>query len=60
MPLQRSGKETLCGSQIAPLAEQELDGVTNTVNGSIEICPLTWDFDLSLIHVPFASDGSLV
>jgi len=37
-------------------AEPEFDGVTNAVDGPIEIHTLT---AISLVHLPFAANGSL-
>jgi hypothetical protein len=59
MPLQRSGQETLGGSQIAPSAEPKLDRVTVAVDGAVEIFPLASDFDVSLVNVPPSTDRSV-
>jgi hypothetical protein len=59
VPLQRSGEEALCGSQIAPLAEPELDRVPVAVDGAIEIHPSPAHLDIRLIDMPVPADGSL-
>ena len=59
MPLKGLAQEPLGSSQIAPLAEPELDGVPDAIDSSIEIFPLASNFDVSLVNVPLGSDGSL-
>jgi hypothetical protein len=58
MMLEGLAQKSFGRSQVAPLAEPELNGVTVAVDGSIEIFPLASDFDGSLIHVPFPADAS--
>jgi hypothetical protein len=59
MPLERLAQNPLGRSQIAPLAEPELDRVAIAVDRPVEIPPRPADLDVSFVDVPFASDGSL-
>ncbi len=49
-------QEAFGGWQVTVLAEPELDGVTDTVYGSMEIHPLATNLDIGLIHMPYV-DG---
>jgi hypothetical protein len=59
VPLERLAQEPLGRSQIAPLAEPELNRVAVAVDSPIEIPLMATDLDIGLIDVPLASDGSL-
>lgn len=59
MPLQRLAQEPLGSCQVAPLTEPELDGVAVAVDSTVEIPPLGSDFNVGLVDVLLASDGSL-
>ena len=59
MPLECLAQKLLGGSKIAPLTEPEVDGVTITVDGSVEIFPLAADFEVCFVSVLLGSDGSL-
>ena len=59
MPLECSREELFGGSEIAPFAEPELDGVADIVDGPVKIQPSTTNFDVRLIDVPFSADGPL-
>jgi len=37
----------------------ELNRITAAVDGSVQIHPLTPDFDIGLVDVPLAGDGAL-
>jgi acyl-CoA reductase-like NAD-dependent aldehyde dehydrogenase len=51
--------EALCSRQVTVFAEEELDRVTHTVDGTVEIHPLAAHLDVSFVDVPLASDGTL-
>ncbi len=57
--LESPAQETLGSSEVAPLAEPELDRVTITVDGPIQIFPLSSDFDVRFIDVPLPGNSSL-
>jgi hypothetical protein len=58
MTLQRLAKEAFGRQQITVLAEEKLDGVAETVDGSIQIHPATPDFvEVSCMCHFFASDA---
>src|SRR5688500_8191000 len=59
MPFEGSAQEPFGGRKIAPLAEPELDRVAMAVNCSVKIRPTPADFDICLVDVPLAGDGSL-
>jgi hypothetical protein len=46
-------------SEVAPLAEPELDRITIAVNCVVEISPLASDIDVSFVDMPLVSDRSL-
>lgn len=41
------------------LAEPEFDRVADTVDGAVEIHPLTANLDVGFVEMPFAGDGTL-
>ena len=47
-------------SQIAALAEPELNCVSMTIGCAIEISPPSTDFKVSFIDLPFLADGPSV
>jgi hypothetical protein len=55
----RLAQNPLGSSQIAPLAEPELDRVAAAVDRAVEIRPTPADLDVSFVDVPLASDHSL-
>jgi hypothetical protein len=59
MPVERLAQEPFGGSQIAPFAGPELDGVAVAVDSPMEIRPASTDLAVSFIHVPFAGDRAL-
>ena len=59
MPLESLAQKPFRGSQIAPLAEPELDRVAVGVDGSVKIHPPPAHLDIRLIDMRFAADGTL-
>jgi hypothetical protein len=59
MPLKGSAQEPLGGSQIALLAEPELDRVAVAVDYAIQVHPSTTDFGVSFVHMPLPANGPL-
>lgn len=59
MPFEGLAQEPFGGSQVAALAEPELDGVAVAVDGEVEIRPPPTHLDIRHIHMPFPADGSL-
>jgi hypothetical protein len=57
--LQCLAQEALSGREIAPFAEPELDRIAVAVDGTVQIPPVTTNFDVGLINVPLARDRSL-
>jgi hypothetical protein len=47
------------GSQIARLAEPELDRVAVAVDGSVEIRPASSNLDVCFIDIPFSANCTL-
>jgi hypothetical protein len=60
MALESLAQKLLDDRQIAPFAEPELDCIAVVVNSAIQIRPLTSNFDIGLVNVPFPADRSLV
>jgi hypothetical protein len=56
MLFRRPGKEPLSGDHITPFAQKKIDGVALSVDGAIEVHPLTTDLDISLIYAPGVAD----
>jgi len=54
-PLQNSGQKALGRDEVAPFSEPELNRVTMTVNGSVEIHPSPADFVVGFVDVRIAS-----
>ena len=54
MTRQSPTQKELCCRQITVLAEPELNCVTDTIEGVIEIHPATADLDVGLVHMPFS------
>jgi hypothetical protein len=46
-------------SEVAPLAEPELDRITNAVNRAVKISPLPTNLYVGFVDVPLGSDSSL-
>lgn len=59
MPLEGLSQKSFRRSQIAPLAEPEIDGVAVAIDGTVEIAPLAPYFDICLVNMPLGGDGSL-
>jgi hypothetical protein len=59
MPLECFAQELLGGSQIASLAEPELDRIPVAVNRAIQIPPLATDPDIGFVDMPPAGDRAL-
>lgn len=53
MARQGLAQKALCRRQIAMLTEPELNGVTDAVDGAIEIHPFAADLDIGFIRMPF-------
>jgi hypothetical protein len=58
MPLERFAQKPFGSSEIAPLAEPELNRVAVAVDRPVKVHPATSDLDVSFIHVPFPADAS--
>ena len=56
MARQRFCEEALCRRQVTVLAEPELNGVADSVDGAIEIHPSTADLDVSFVDLPPSAD----
>jgi len=52
MSLQRPFKKAFGGFSIALGTEHKVQGLALRIHGSVEICPLPFDFHVSLIHFP--------
>ena len=57
--LERLAQEPFGRTEVALLAESELDCVAITVDGPIKARSTPADFDICLVDVPLAGDGSL-
>ena len=60
MTLKRFAQEAFGSHQVTVFAGAELHRVTGTVDGPVEIHPLTADLDIGLVQVSLAGDASLV
>jgi len=58
-PFQRSGEEAFRGSEIAPLAESELDRIAFAVSHAVQIHLPALDFDVGIVDMPFLADRPL-
>jgi hypothetical protein len=52
----RPGKEPLGGCDIPPSAQEKIDGAARFIDGAIEVHPLAFDLEVSLIHAPRVAD----
>ena len=52
MLFSRPGKELLGGCDVTPFAQEKVDGAALLIDGAIEVDPLAFDLDVSLIHTP--------
>src|ERR1700738_5480663 len=52
MLFRRMGKEPLGGDHITPFAQEKIDGVALFIHGAVEVNPLAFDLEVSLIHAP--------
>lgn len=59
MTCQCFSEEPLGRRHIALLAELELDCVPDTVDGAVEIHPLSADLDISLVDMPFPRHATI-
>ena len=56
MLFSRPGKEPLGGCNVTPFAQEKIDGSTLFIDGAIEVDPLTFDLEVSLVHAPRVAD----
>jgi hypothetical protein len=56
MLLRCPGKEPLSRSHITPSAQEEVDRAARFIDGAIQVDPLTFDLDVSLIHASRVAD----
>ena len=52
MLLRCFGKEPLSGCNLTPFAQEKVDGSTLLIDGAMEVDPLAFDLEVSLIHAP--------
>lgn len=52
-------EETPCRDEVSVLAEEELDRVTDTVDGAVKVHPLATDLDVRFVDMPFAGHAPL-
>ena len=52
MLFRRPGKEPLSGGHITPFAQEKVDGAARFIHGAIEVDPLAFDLEVSLINAP--------
>src|SRR5580700_8937721 len=52
MLLRCPGKETLSRSHITPSAQKEVDRAARFIDGSVQVDPLAFHLDISLVHAP--------
>jgi hypothetical protein len=48
------------GLFVAVGSEQEVDGLTLLVDGTVQVCPLDLDFDIRFIHAPARADQAFL
>ena len=58
MTVERLVEKPLGRGQVPVLAEEEFDRIANAVDGSVEVHPFASNFDVCLVHMPFAGHGS--
>ena len=56
MLLRCFGKEPLSGCNVAPFAQEKVDGSTLLIDGAIQVDPLAFDLEVSLIRAPGVAD----
>src|SRR5580692_12346323 len=54
------GKEPLSRRHITPSAQEEVDGAARFIHGAIQVDPLAFDLEVSLIHAPRVADWPCV
>ena len=59
MTPQRLAQEAFGRRQITTLAEPELDGIADAVDGAIEIHPAAANLDIGFVDMPPSADGTL-
>src|SRR5271165_278393 len=52
----RPGKEPLDGPDVPPSAQEKIDGAARFIYGAIEVDPLAFDLEVSLIDAPRVAD----
>ena len=52
MLLRRPGKEPLGGGHITPSAQEEVDRAARFIDGPVQVDPLAFHLDISLVHAP--------
>src|ERR1700719_3132001 len=52
MLLRCPGKETLSRSHITPSAQKEVDRAARFIDGSVQVAPLAFHLDISVVHAP--------
>jgi len=56
MLFRRPGKEPLSGGHISPFAQEKVDGSTRFIDGPVQVNPLAFHLDISLIYAPGIAD----
>src|SRR5277367_3460951 len=56
MLFSRPGKEPLGGCNVTPFAQEKVDGAPLFIYGAIQVDPLAFDLEVSLIHAPRVAD----
>jgi hypothetical protein len=56
MLLRRCGKEPLGGCDMPPSAQEKIDGAARFIDAAIQVDPLGFDLEVSLIHAPRVTD----
>jgi hypothetical protein len=59
MPIEHLAQKPFGGSQIAPLAEPELDRVAVAINSTIEMHPAVFDLDAGPVREPSPGESPL-
>ena len=52
----RLGKEPLGGRDVPPSAQEKIDAAARFIHGAIEVHPMAFDLEVSLIHAPRVAD----
>src|ERR1700719_4941824 len=60
MLFSRPGKEPLGGCNVTPFAQEKVDGAARFIHDAIEVDPLAFDLEVSLIHAPRVADWPCV